>query len=101
MSTKEKVCVDTLTTDEMVLISKTRFLDKEMTCPQWRLGVVLGVQSLDIELSLEPAQMRELAGFLTRGAQWLDDQLAYEKGKVPAAPLKTPPPKKSHLRLVE
>lgn len=107
MGSKEKACIDTLTADEMVLISKTRFLNKDLSCPQWRLGAVIGVHSLDLELSLTPDQMRELAGFLTKGAQWLDDQLAYEKGKIPAsAPPSTPKAstplvKGRHLRLLE
>lgn len=104
MKPREKVCVDTLVTDDAVLISKTRFLEPDGLCPLWRLGAVIGVNSLDFELNLEPDEMRELAGFLTRGATWIEKQrVSIRKKEEAETPPTDPKPvkKPSHLHLVE
>lgn len=95
MGRRGKFKSESLASDEVVVIVKTRFIDAAETMPSTTISAVLGGHSLEIDLHLSADEMRKLASFFTNGAQWIDDQ----QGKHDI-----PPPKEkgkaSHLRLV-
>lgn len=96
MGRRGKSKSETLTSDDVVVIVKTRFIDLAEMMPSSTISVVLGGHSLEIDLHLSSDEMRKLASFFTNGAKWVDDQ----QGKNVAPPLKAEKSRTSHLKLL-
>lgn len=75
MGRRGKVKSETLTSDDAVIVVKTRFIDLAETMPSTMISVVLGGHSLEIDLNLSSAEMRKLASQApSRDSESTEDQ---------------------------